>query len=51
MRKAAKKTMKQEEKAKTNKSIISELKDLKTLLEDGVITEEEFINLKKKLIG
>ena len=34
----------------TKKSKIDELRDLKGLLEEGIITKEEFITLKKKII-
>ncbi len=34
----------------TKKSTIDELRDLKGLLEEGIITKEEFIALKKKTI-
>ena len=34
----------------TKKSTIDELRDLKGLLEEGIITKEEFIALKKKII-
>ncbi len=34
----------------SNKSVLDELRDLKELLDDGIITKEEFITLKKKII-
>jgi uncharacterized protein (DUF697 family) len=51
MRKAAEENIDIEKKTKVGKDLIEELKELNKLKEDGVITEEEFTEMKKKLIG
>ena len=37
-------------KEKKNKNIVSELQELKKLREEGILTEDEFKNAKKKLL-
>lgn len=51
MRKAAKDGQDLEKKTKAGRDIIDELKQLNQLKEDGIITEEEFKEMKKKIIG
>lgn len=51
LRKAAAEAQDIEKKTKVSKDIINELKELQKLKEDGVLTEEEFAEMKKKLIG
>jgi len=51
LRKAAKEKLDEEKKTKVNKEIINELKELNQLKEDGVLTEEEFTEMKRKLIS
>ncbi len=51
VRKEAAKEEKKEEKPKSSSDIITELKALGELKEAGLISEEEFASLKKKLIG
>ena len=51
MRKAAEDGMDIEKKSKAGRDIIEELKELNKLREDGVLTDEEFTEMKKKLFG
>lgn len=51
LRKSAEKGKDIEKKVKAGKDIIEELKELNKLKEDGVLTEEEFAAMKKKLIS
>ena len=51
MRKAAEESLDIEKKTKAGQTIINELRELKKLHEEGVLTEEEFDAMKKKLIG
>ena len=51
MRKAAEDNIDIEKKTKAGKDLIEELKELNKLKEDGIITDEEFAEMKKKIIG
>lgn len=51
IRKAAEEAIDIEKKAKVGKDIIEELKELGKLREDGIISDEEFTEMKKKIIG
>jgi len=44
-------TKKKEPKKKMNDDLVQQLKDLKELYDSGVLTEEEFIKAKKKLLN
>jgi uncharacterized protein (DUF697 family) len=51
MRKAAKDSVDLEKKTKVGRDIIDEIKQLNQLKEDGILTEEEFNEMKKKIIS
>jgi uncharacterized protein (DUF697 family) len=51
MRKAAEENIDLEKKTEVGKTIIEELRELNKLREEGVITQEEFEAMKKKIIG
>lgn len=51
MRKAAEDNLDVEKRTKASQNLINELKELKKLHDEGVLTDEEFEAMKKKLLG
>lgn len=41
----------QKQKAVSSRNMTQELRELKSLLDEGIITEEEFTSKKKQLLG
>jgi len=51
LRKAAEENLDTEKKTRAGRELINELKELQKLKEDGILTDEEFTEMKKKLIN